>query len=130
MPRFGRLSLPEADALLLGLHAANVYQLRHGVPPVSAALHADAFGRRLLRYIRRDPREHWRTIREIWAAGGGDCEDLAAAVSAELAVQGVAAVPRIMWVRPGLAHGVVQVLAGPLAGRLLDPSKTGGMGQA
>lgn len=130
VPRFGRLTLAEANALLLGLHAINVYQLQHGAKPVSPYLYPGPGGLRVLRYIRRDPLEHWRNIREIWAHGGGDCEDLAAAVSAELAVQGVAALPRIMSVRPGLAHGVVEVFSGPLAGRILDPSKTGGMGEA
>ena len=44
-------------------------------------------------------------------------------------MQGVSARPRIMFVRPGLAYGVVEVLSGPLKGRFLDPSKTGGMGE-
>lgn len=129
VPTFGRLPLPEAEQLLQGVHAVNVYQLQHGVPPVSAALKADAHGRRRLRYIRDDPDENWQTIRDIWRRGGGDCEDLAAAVSAEIQVfTGYHARPRIMHVRPGLAHGVVEVLEGPYKGRFLDPSKTGGMG--
>jgi len=124
-PHFGRLTLEEAQALLQGLHAVNVVQLRRGIVPVGPALFPDARGRRRLRYIRRDPNERWLNLREIWRLGGGDCEDLAAAVSAELEVlHGIPAIPIITRVRPGLAHARVLRLDN---GTILDPSVTGGM---
>ncbi|MCB9759736.1 MAG: hypothetical protein H6739_07825 [Alphaproteobacteria bacterium] len=124
-PRFGVLTLGEAQALLQGLHALNKLQLRQGVPPISRALRPDGWGRRRLAYIRRDPTERWLSLREIWQRGGGDCEDLAAATSAELdALYGIPAVPIITRVRPGLAHARVLRLDN---GTILDPSLTGGM---
>jgi hypothetical protein len=130
--RIGRLSVGEAQAFLQGgLVGLNRYQLRvMGVQPVSRALHE---GRVV--YDRRDPTEHWRSIREIWEAGDGisgpagvgrgDCEDLAAALAAELAEAGYPAEVVIAPVRPGLSHAIVKVIA---TGELFDPSRTGGMG--
>ena len=37
-----------------------------------------------IKYIQRDPNEHWKSRNEILEDGGGDCEDLATAVTAEL----------------------------------------------
>ena len=37
-----------------------------------------------IRYERRDPQEQWLTRNQVLQLGQGDCEDLAAAVSAEL----------------------------------------------
>lgn len=128
-PRLGSLSLGEAEAMLYGLYVLDLYQLARGVPPISGALQRRAGGRRL-RYIRRDPDEHWQSLREIWATGGGDCEDLAAAVAAEYTWRhGLMARPVIRRVRPGLAHAVVEIQQGPLAGQRIDPSRTGGMGE-
>ena len=124
-PTFSPLSVEEAAGLLQGLYESNRVQLRHGVRPVGAALLPNAHGHRQLRYIRQDAREHWRTVRDIWRHGGGDCEDLAAAVAAELTeLNGVVARPVIYQVRPGLSHAVVQLGDG----RILDPSRWGGMG--
>ena len=122
VPHFGRLTLEAAERLLYGLYLVNIHQLRGGVPPISAALHS---GR--LRYIRQDPNEHWRSIREIWQKGGGDCEDLSAAVAAEMTVRGTPARPTLYRVRPGLAHAVVLDVG---ANMRVDPSRTGGMGRA
>lgn len=121
-----RASLPlrspeEAEAALEGLVRVNLVQLARGVPPIASALR-----RGRLRYIRRDPREEWRSLSEIWAAGGGDCEDLAAAIVAELRASGYAARVVIKRVRPGLLHALA---FNQTAGVLLDPSVTGGMGQ-
>jgi hypothetical protein len=130
--RIGRLTVGEAQAFLQGgLVGLNRYQLRvMGVQPVSRALHE---GRVV--YDRRDPTEHWRSIREIWEAGDGisgpagvgrgDCEDLAAALAAELTEAGYPAEVVIAPVRPGLSHAIVKVIA---TGELFDPSRTGGMG--
>lgn len=135
-PSFSPLPLDEASELLQGLYRVDLKQLAKGYPPVSAALLPDASGRRRLRYIRTDPREHWRTIADLWRFGGGDCEDLAAAVAAEITFSGLwVAQPVVYQVRPGLAHAVVQIVSGPprglvQIGALLDPSRTGGMGEA
>ena len=135
-PTFSPMPLDEASELLQGLYRVDLLQLAKGFPPVSQALLPDATGRRRLRYIRADPREHWRTIADLWRFGGGDCEDLAAAVAAELTFSGVwVARPVVYQVRPGLAHAVVQIMSGPhlgavRVGSLLDPSRSGGMGEA
>lgn len=121
-PRLGRLDLAEAEALLQGLAGVNRVQLLRGVPGVSTALQ---LGR--LRYIRSDPSEHWRSVREIWANGGGDCEDLAAAVAAELQLRGIQARPVVRRVSPTLAHALVAVRHHNGGETLIDPSITGGM---
>lgn len=126
--RFHAYSVGEVRALLLGLTAQNVRQLRRGVPPISKALQPRARdGEREVRYIRRDEDETWWSIRDIWRRGGGDCEDLAAAVAAELQVQGINARADLYKVRPGLYHAIVKVRG--MKG-YLDPSKWGGMGEA
>lgn len=129
-PSLPSLNISEAALMLQGLYLVDLQQLRQGVPPISAALHPGSglsgHGRRRLVYDRRDPRERWKSVRDIWHDGGGDCEDLAAAVAAELTLCGVPARPVIYVVRPGLAHAVVQDLE---TGELIDPSRTGGMGE-
>lgn len=128
-PTFARLNLEEVNALLQGLFLADMSQIRRGWPPILDALKVGSAGpgQRRLRYIRDDPDEFWETIRDIWAVGGGDCEDLAAAVAAELVVSGAdeGARPMIYRVRPGLAHAVVRMSTG----QIFDPSKVGGMGE-
>lgn len=128
-PLLGKLTIPEAQLMLQGLMLVNVHQLLNGERGISEAL----FKKRL-RYERYDPHEHWRTIREIWEHGGGDCEDLAAAVAAEQAVESgqlpeliSPAYPVLYQARPHLWHAVVQEGVG---GPLVDPSRTGGMGRA
>lgn len=120
VPTFGELQLAEAAELMQGLMRVDLLQLRQGTPPISRALREGE-----LVYIREDPLEHWRTIKELWRYGGGDCEDLACAVAAEMVWRGHPARPVIYHVRPGLSHAVVQDLAD---GTLWDPSRTGGMG--
>lgn len=112
--------------LLQGLYLADLAQLGAGVPGILCALIPGAAGpgRRRLRYVRNDKPEHWRTVKEIWQYGGGDCEDLACAVAAELTLNGEEARPVIYRVRPGLIHVVVQRMADR---QLLDPSLLGGM---
>lgn len=130
--KIGRMSIGEAEAFLAGgLVGLNRYQLRvMGVPPISRALHE---GRVV--YDRRDPEEHWRSIREIWEAGDGisgprgigrgDCEDLAAAVAAERCEAGQPSELAIVPVRRGLSHALVR---DQRTRELMDPSRTGGMG--
>lgn len=126
-PHFGRLEIEEAELLLAGLLLIDQRQLLEGVPPISQALKDGT-----LKYIRRDPHEHFRTIRELWHYGGGDCEDLSTAVAAEIAVQTgqlarlvSPARPVFYQARPGLWHSVTEVAGG----RRIDPSRTGGMGR-
>lgn len=121
-----RASLPlasaaEAEAALEGLVRVNTHQLTQGYPPIASSLRS---GR--LRYIRRDPDEEWRSLAQIWRHGGGDCEDLAAAVAAELRALGYRARVVIRRARPGLLHALT---LNESTGQLLDPSLTGGMGQ-
>lgn len=37
-----------------------------------------------IKYMQRDPQERWKSRQEVLEDGGGDCEDLATAVTAEL----------------------------------------------
>lgn len=126
-PTFGTLSLADAAELLQGLHRVNVRQFASGeVPSVLARLTPHRLGYRRVRYVRRDPGEHWKMARELVLDGEGDCEDLAAAVSGELEARGIPARPVIRSVRPGLAHSLVELEDG----RILDPSRLAGMGES
>lgn len=107
--------------MLEGLAEVDTVQLTQGIPPLSAALHA-----RRIRYDRSLPMSWWRSIREVWELGAGTCADLAAGVAAELRVfHGVAATPVIYHSRPGMWHAVVRLPDGTV----IDPSRTGGMGE-
>lgn len=118
-PRLSKLSIVEAADLLQWLYRRNVRQLEAGMPGIIQGL---TDGR--LRYIRSDPGEDWLTVRQIWARGGGDCEDLAAAAAAELTMRGLPSKPVVYRVRPGLSHAVVVRLD---TRQVLDPSILGGM---
>ncbi len=79
-----RLTAQEAVPFLRGLVAADEHQVRRDIVAGKDPL---AVTRGLLdgsiRYIRRDPREEWKTRNQVIAEGGGDCEDLSAAVAGE-----------------------------------------------
>lgn len=118
---FGALSPAEAAAMLEGLTEVDRVQLSEGIPPISQALHF-----RRLRYRKDLPMSHWKTLREIWELGGGTCADFSAAVAAELRhFHGVQARPVIYHSRVGMWHAVVALPDG----RVIDPSRTGGMGE-
>lgn len=129
LPTLTPLSLLETAHMLQGLYLVDLAQLESGIRPIFAHLQPGSGRRwgvaRRLRYNRKDFGEVWQTIRDIWRNGGGDCEDLAAAVAAEFTFKGIPARPVIRRVRPGLAHAIVQILS---TGQLVDPSKIGGMG--
>lgn len=128
--RFRAYSVDEVGDLLSGLVRQNVRQLREGERPISEALRPDVSGRRRLSYIRRDDDESWWSIRDLWRRGGGDCEDLAAALAAELRVfHGLKAHVHLYRVRAGLWHAVVRVLVNG-QWKKMDPSRWGGMGEA
>lgn len=127
-PSFDPMNAREASYLLQGLYLADMDQLVRGAEPILGALAPGSAGpgERRLRYIRRDPGERWQMINGLWSRGGGDCEDLAAAVAAQLTLAGMPARPVVYRVNPTLSHVVVQRLQD---GALLDPSKIGGMGE-
>ena len=119
-PDIGSMSLAEAEAFLVGLVARNLVQIRAGAPLPSPGLLNGQ-----IRYIRRDKGEYWKPLGEVWRDGGGDCEDLAAAVAAERSFLGMPSRVVILQGSGRVAHAVVQDLR---TGQLLDPSLTGGMG--
>ena len=127
-PRF-ELTSPEAANLLDGLVSVNLSQMNgQGLPkgqyPIVRAIQT---GR--LRYRRLDADEHWQTWRELMqqlAQGGtsyGDCEDLSAAVAAELLRNGEKARTYVYRSSPRLYHVVVKTQRWGL----LDPSRAAGM---
>ncbi len=118
-PTIGGLTIPEAEAMLVGLVVRDMGELVAGVPPISPALWTGQ-----LVYDVRDPYEEWLDIEQIWERGGGDCEDLAAAVAAERTLLGFPSSVKIIRSGPGVAHAVV---IDHKTGQLRDPSRTGGM---
>lgn len=123
------LTPDEAANLLDGLVSVGLAQLsRANVPkgqyPVIEGIQA---GR--IRYRRRDPREHWQSWREMTQPmfGGeiayGDCEDLSAAVAAELSYNGIPARTYVYKSGPKLYHVVVKTDQWGL----IDPSRDAGM---
>ena len=89
----------------------------------------------IIRYRRADPDEEWQLWGDTLERGGGDCEDLAAAVAAELRVDGPpagwaarrtapGARPVVYRARPGLLHVVTLAPWG-----VIDPSRLAGMGR-
>lgn len=124
---FPNLRASEAAYLLPALEAINVSQLEAWAAegaPIPSVIEDLRSG--VLKYIRRDEREEWRTIREIYQRGGGDCEDLAAAVAAEFRFWGFNSHSFPYPTRiPGLVHVIVWLEG---QGDYLDPSRLGGMG--
>jgi len=118
-PTLGVMTLAEAKAFLNGgVVGVDRLQLREGAEPVSRGL---LDGR--LRYIERDPQEKWMSVKEIWLAGGGDCEDLASAIAAELQLSGQKAGVDIIRQSGRVAHAITSLGRG----RSIDPSVIGGM---
>lgn len=56
--------------------------------------------------------ERFKTIPQLMAAGGGDCDQLAPARAAELRVRGVAAWPEVIQITPNLYHVFVRYPSG------------------
>lgn len=108
-----RMEGDEARGLLFGLVESNKIQLRKD-PSMPSVRQLISEGK--VRYDSYDPKEHWKTYREIVDEAGrdgvayGDCEDLAAAVAAEDQVRyGVGSLPYAYSPRPGLFHVVTAV---------------------
>jgi hypothetical protein len=112
-------SLGQLAAALEGLVLVNLAQLQEG----EAGLEADIQAGRVT-YRRRDQGEQWLPLVDLRARGSGDCEDLAAAVAAEIRhTRGLRARAWPYFARPSLVHVVVKLPDG----RLIDPSRTAGM---
>ena len=106
------------SAALEGLTAVNYLLLRNGkTPPLYRAG---------VRYKREQPgKEQWQTAREVYRAGFGDCEDLAAWRAAELRLKGEAARAVVVRVGPRQFHAIVK----RANGQYEDPSRKLGMGK-
>jgi hypothetical protein len=114
LPRF---DFGAVNAALEGLVRAN-----------SAELARDGFTQSILggavRYRRESiGREDWRTRSRVLLDGYGDCEDLSAALAAELRMCGVPAVAHVRRSHSGVGYHAVVVVRGVE----LDPSKWLGM---
>lgn len=115
------LTATTLTAALAGLTAYNAAWLR--AHPSAPSLYESG-----VRYEREAlGRESWQTLPDLLATKRGDCEDLAAALAAELQVTGVDpdAVACATHVRPGLWH--IRVRRGD--GTMEDPSRVLGMGR-
>jgi len=124
-----RLQTHEAANLLDGLVSVDLGQLdrsigRKGSFPLIRAIQT---GR--LRYKRADPREHWKSWREMkeeldrFGVARGDCEDLSTSVVAELLYSGIPARTFVYKSGPKLYHVVVKTDRWGI----LDPSRAAGM---
>ncbi len=131
MPISPSFSLRTDDAanLLDGLVSVNLAQIdraKIGKAPFPV-LEAIQAGR--IRYRRADPNEHWQTWQELiqpvlsGGQGYGDCEDLSAAVAAELTYNGIPARTYVYKSGGKLYHVVVKTKRWGL----LDPSRAAGM---
>ena len=90
-PRDGRVKIEvrifpeEAPTLLRWLYERNrklvAADAAEGKDPF-AVMHGLQKG--TIKYIQRDKEEHWKDRSEVLRDGGGDCEDLASAITAEL----------------------------------------------
>lgn len=97
-------------AALKGLVALNkILIVRHKLP----ALYGSGVD------YKRERGEQWQTIAEVFVAGHGDCEDLAAARAAGLQLEGEKAKAWVVKIRPGAYHAVVRREDGSIE----DPSK-------
>jgi hypothetical protein len=118
-PTIGTMSLEEAEAMLEGLVQVNMVQYQDGEASIVGAIESGA-----VVYDRRDPDEHWQSVKELWMSGRGDCEDLSAALAARRRLDGDHDARVI--VTPGrgrVAHA--QVALGD--GTIEDPSVWAGM---
>lgn len=124
-----RVATPDAANLLDGIFSVNLGQMRrsgaspHGMP----ILRGIQTGR--VKYNRRDPEEEWQTWDQLvkqFEGGGtaeGDCEDLSAAVAAEMTFAGEPARTYVYKSGPTLYHVVVK----SRRWGVMDPSRAAGM---
>ncbi len=125
-----RLDLAPDQAARLGLRAlteVNVEDIvgagQTGKFPVLSGLHD-----KTIRYVKTDTYEDWKSWKQVQADRFGDCEDLSAAIAAELIAAGVPARPVSYKAKKGTWHVVVEY-KDPNDGivKYGDPSVLGGM---
>lgn len=127
-----RLGARALDSALEGLVGLAVEELQLGLPPELAGPNRDQWFPSLydagVRYQREVGTERWLTPSQTFAAGRGDCEDLASWRAAELRVSGEdpEARARVLRSGPRTWHAVVERGDGTLE----DPSRELGMGVA
>lgn len=110
------------EGAITGLALASVAQMQD--PELCGSI-PDLYSKRI-KYMREPAgRERWQTAYETAKRGGGDCEDLAAYLLAELIARKgeLGARIRVIKINAGLRHIVVQ----RANGRIEDPSKLLGM---
>lgn len=123
-PRLRAETIPELEGLVFGLGAQSYAQM---VDPGNAGKIPPLYSGRI-RYKRELPRrEEWQAALETAERGYGDCEDLVAYRLAELRLQGIQAVPKILAINPALRHVVLTYR--DRTGKLIeeDPSRVLGM---
>ena len=118
-----QLFAPAAQSLYNEAHDA-WWNVSGGDPETSMI---DAIMRGDVVYSRHDPNEHWQSFNEVLAAGEGDCEDLSAAVVAEMQLAGRNAFVGIEKSGEDLWHATVNVYNPDGSITNLDPSKWAGM---
>ena len=125
-----KLRTDDAANLLDGLVSVGLAQIDRAKLPKGRYPVIEAIQSGRLRYRRADPNEHWQTWQELTQpilSGGrafGDCEDLSAAVAAELTYNGIPARTYVYKSGGKLYHVVVKTKRWGL----LDPSRAAGMG--
>ena len=123
------ISSRDAAHLLRGLVEVNKAQhARHIAKGGDPFAIIKAIQQKKLRYKKADPRETWISYNELLdiikkGKGGADCEDLSAAVVAELLAAGIPARTYVYRARPGLFHVIVKTEEWGF----LDPSVSAGM---
>lgn len=125
------LEANEAASLLDGLVSVNLSQINKAGgfsgKPTFPILTGVQNGK--VKYRRADPQEHWQSWRELTqqieknGTAYGDCEDLSAAVAAELVAAGQPARTYVYKSGPKLYHVVVKTDKWGV----LDPSRAAGM---
>ena len=129
-----KITSRDAANLLEGLVNVNQAQhkrhMKNGGDPFAII---KAIQEKKLRYKKADPKEHWQTYQELvkitkdklGSTGkiGADCEDLSAAVVAELRNAGIDARTYVYKARQGLYHVIVKTEKWGF----LDPSVSAGM---
>lgn len=124
-----RLRTSDAANLLDGLVSVNLAQMTKAKLPKGQYPTISGIQQGKIRYKRADPDEHWQTWSELVGPafqgdiGEGDCEDLASAVVAELAYNGIPARTFVYKSGGNLYHVVVKTDEWGL----LDPSRAAGM---
>jgi len=120
------ISAEDASYLLEGLVAVNRAQHRRHIRNGGDPFHIiKSIQQGKLRYNRKDDKEHWKSYQELVEESkfGADCEDLSAAVVAELLNAGINARTYVYKAKPELYHVIVYTDEWGY----LDPSVSAGM---